>query len=102
MGASKIAHDIGERKRAEKLIRTVMHELSHRSKNLLSVVQAMAQQTARLSPSVETFLERFVARVQGLAASQDLLVNQNWSGALLDGSCPPTAGGVCRRRRRPL
>ena len=28
-----------------------MHELSHRSKNLLSVIQAMAQQTARLSPS---------------------------------------------------
>ncbi len=83
VGASKIAHDIGERKRADTLLRTVMHELSHRSKNLLSVIQAMAQQTARLSPSVDTFLERFIARVQGLAASQDLLVNQNWSGALL-------------------
>ena len=84
IGASKIAHDISERKRAEALLRTVMHELSHRSKNLLSVIQAMAQQTARLSPSVETFLERFIARVQGLAASQDLLVNQNWTGVLLE------------------
>ena len=83
VGASKVAHDIGERKRAEQLLRTVMHELSHRSKNLLSVIQAMAQQTARLSPSVDTFLERFIARIQGLAASLDLLVNQNWSGALL-------------------
>lgn len=84
VGASKIAHDIVARKRAEKLLNTVMHEMSHRSKNLLSVIQAMAQQTARLSPSVDTFLERFFARIQGLASSQDLLVNQNWSGALLD------------------
>lgn len=84
VGASKIAHDISERKRSEELLRTVMHELSHRSKNLLSVIQAMAQQTARLSPSVDTFLDRFIGRVQGLAASQDLLVHQNWTGVSLD------------------
>jgi two-component system, chemotaxis family, CheB/CheR fusion protein len=84
LGASKVAHDIGERKRAEKLLRTVMHELSHRSKNLLSVIQAMAHQTGRLSPSIESFLERFNARIQGLAASQDLLVSQDWSGARLE------------------
>jgi len=84
VGASKIAHDISERKRGEELLRTVMHELSHRSKNLLSVIQAMAQQTARLSPSVDAFLDRFIGRVQGLAASQDLLVNQNWTGVSLD------------------
>ena len=64
VGASKIARDISERKRAETLLRTVMHELSHRSKNLLSVIQAMAQQTARLSPSVDSFLDRFIGRVQ--------------------------------------
>ena len=84
VGASKIAHNISERKRGEELLRTVMHELSHRSKNLLSVIQAMAQQTARLSPSVDAFLDRFIGRVQGLAASQDLLVNQNWTGVSLD------------------
>ncbi len=84
VGASKIAHDISERKRGEELLRTVMHELSHRSKNLLSVIQAMAQQTARLSPSVDAFLDRFIGRVQGLAASQDLLVHQNWTGVSLD------------------
>lgn len=84
MGASKMAHDIGDRKRSEKLLQTVMRELSHRSKNLLSVIQAMAHQTASNSPSIQIFLERFTARIQGLAASQDLLVNQNWSGAALD------------------
>ena len=61
-----------------------MYELSHRSKNLLSVIQAMAQQTARRSPSTEHFLDRFNARIQGLASSQDLLVNQDWRGASLE------------------
>jgi two-component system, chemotaxis family, CheB/CheR fusion protein len=84
VGASKIARDIGERKRAENLLQNVMHEPSHRSKNLLSVIQSMAQQTARVSHSVDSFLQAFIARLHGLAASQDLLVSQNWSGALLE------------------
>ncbi len=83
-GASKIVRDITERKLTERRLQTVMHELSHRSKNLLSVIQAMAQQTARRSPSTEHFLDRFNARIRGLASSQDLLVNQDWRGASLE------------------
>ena len=83
VGASKIARDITERKTAEQRLRTVMYELSHRSKNLLAVVQAMAQQTARLSPSTTDFLERFNSRMRGLARSHDLLVNEDWRGVSL-------------------
>jgi PAS domain S-box-containing protein len=83
-GASKIVRDITERRQTEQRLQTVMHELSHRSKNLLSIIQAMAQQTARHSPSTKHFLERFNARIQGLASSHDLLVNQDWRGALLE------------------
>jgi two-component system CheB/CheR fusion protein len=84
IGASKIAHDISERRRAEQRLQTVMRELSHRSKNLMTVIQAMAQQTARISPSIESFLDRFSARLQGLSGSHDLLVNQDWRGAPLE------------------
>jgi PAS domain S-box-containing protein len=84
IGAAKIVHDISERKRAERNLDVVMHELAHRSKNLLSIIGAMAQQTGRQSPSVETFLSRFGARIQGLAKSHDLLTQQNWTGALLE------------------
>jgi two-component sensor histidine kinase len=84
MGAPKIAHDISERRRAEQRLQTVMRELSHRSKNLLSVIQAMAQQTARLSPFIESFIDRFAARLKGLSSSHDLLINQDWRGALLE------------------
>jgi two-component sensor histidine kinase len=83
IGASKIAHDNSERKRAEQNLAVVMRELSHRSKNLLSIIVAMAQQTANLAPSIDSFLARFNARIQGLAKSHDLLIQENWSGALL-------------------
>ena len=83
-GASKIVRDITGRKESEQRLQTVMHELSHRSKNLLAIVQAMAQQTARGSPSTEHFLDRFNARIRGLASSHDLLVNQDWRGASVE------------------
>ena len=42
------------------------------------------KQTARVSHSVESFLQAFIARLHGLAASQNLLVSQNWGGVLLE------------------
>jgi PAS domain S-box-containing protein len=71
--------DITERKRHEDQIRLLMHEVNHRSKNMLTLVQAIARQT--LAAKHEDFLERFGARVQALAASQDLLVKNAWTGA---------------------
>lgn len=84
IGASNISHDIGERRRHEENLSIVMRELSHRSKNLLSVMLAMAKQTARVSPSIDSFVYSFSARVEGLAKSHDLLVKQNWNGAALE------------------
>src|SRR6202041_2435367 len=72
--------DITERKRSEQHFRFLLRELSHRSKNLLAVIQAMAGQTAKSAESVEVFRRRFGDRLMGLAASHDLLVNQNWMG----------------------
>jgi two-component sensor histidine kinase len=54
-----------------------MREISHRAKNLLSVVQVMARRTAgEVDPQV--FVERFNDRLAGLAASHDLLVKSDW------------------------
>jgi two-component sensor histidine kinase len=55
-----------------------MGEINHRAKNMLSVVDAIAHQTASRSP--EDFVERFSERVQALSASQDLLVRNDWQG----------------------
>ncbi len=84
VAVSSIMHDITNRKRTDKHQRFLMRELTHRSKNLLAIVQSMARQTARTSSSLEDFEKNYMQRLQGLAASHDLLVNQNWSGAPLE------------------
>jgi PAS domain S-box-containing protein len=81
VGISSINRDIGERKARERHIEFLMRELAHRSKNMLAVVQAIAGQTARTSPSMAEFQVRFSHRVAAMARSQDLLVARNWKGA---------------------
>ena len=83
VGISSINRDIGERKARERHIEFLMRELAHRSKNLLAVVQAIAGQTARSSPSMEEFQVRFAQRVGAMARSQDLLVARNWKGVAM-------------------
>ena len=78
-----IVSDITERKAAEEKIHFLMRELSHRSKNLLAVVQSLAKQTARSSGTFDEFVRRFGDRLQGLAASHDLLVKGDWADAPL-------------------
>jgi PAS domain S-box-containing protein len=73
--------DITESKEDEEHLRLLMREISHRSKNLLAIIQAMARQTARHAGSIDDFLAQFNARVQALARSHDLLVQENWHGA---------------------
>jgi PAS domain S-box-containing protein len=75
--------DITERKKTEDHIRFLLLEVSHRAKNLLSVIQAIAGQTVRSAGSLEEFETRFSSRLHGLAASHDILVSQSWQGAPL-------------------
>jgi two-component sensor histidine kinase/CheY-like chemotaxis protein len=63
-------------KQAEQQIRLLMNEVNHRSKNLLSVVTAIAQQTAAFNP--QEFVKKFSSRVQALAVNHDLLVKSQW------------------------
>jgi PAS domain S-box-containing protein len=78
IGAAKIIRDITARKRVEEQVRLLMREVNHRAKNMLSLVQAMARQTAACAP--EDFVRRFTERLQALAANQDLLVQNEWHG----------------------
>lgn len=83
VGLTTSSVDITERKAAESHLRMLMHELTHRSKNLLAVIQAMAHQTGRQAGSVSRFLDRFGERLQALAKSHDILVQEDWHGASL-------------------
>ena len=64
-------------------MRLVMRELTHRSKNLLAVVQAMARKTASTAPDTDSFVRDFSSRLRAIAAAHDLLVAESWSGAEL-------------------
>lgn len=75
--------DISEQKRREDHIRFVALELSHRTKNLLAVVIAVAKQTALHTNNIQQYQECFVSRLGALAHCNDLLVRDNWRGAPL-------------------
>lgn len=81
VGVLGTAVDLTYKRESERQMHLVMRELTHRSKNLLAVIQAMARQTAARSDNPETFVETFSARLQAMAASHDLLVSQSWYGA---------------------
>jgi two-component sensor histidine kinase len=72
----KIIQDITTRKRADEARQMLAREVNHRSKNLLTIVQVIARQTAARSP--QDFVETFGERLQALAANQDLLVRNAW------------------------
>ncbi len=78
VGMVGTAQDITERKEREEKEHLLMREINHRAKNMLSVVDAIAHQTATRSP--EDFIERFSERIQALSANQDLLVRNEWKG----------------------
>jgi PAS domain S-box-containing protein len=72
------SQDITDRKQHEEREHLLMREVNHRAKNMLSVVDAIAHQTAARNP--EDFLERFSDRIRSLSANQDLLVRNEWKG----------------------
>jgi PAS domain S-box-containing protein len=69
--------DIHDLKQSEERRRLVLNEMSHRIKNLLSTVIAIAAQTGRAAPSVEAFNASFQARLQALSKSHDLLLRDS-------------------------
>jgi two-component system CheB/CheR fusion protein len=72
--------DVTDLKRLERRQQVLLSELTHRVKNILAVVQAMAHQTERHS-SPSDFVERFGGRLLALASTHDLLVQSDWKGA---------------------
>ncbi|HRO10789.1 PAS domain S-box protein, partial [Amaricoccus sp.] len=74
VGASKVARDITERKRAEEMQQLLLGELNHRVKNTLAIIQAIARQSLRVEPSPSAFVASFTGRLQALARAHDILV----------------------------
>jgi two-component sensor histidine kinase len=64
--------------------RLILHELNHRVKNTLAMVQALAVLAARSATDVTTYRDRLTERLHGLARTQSLLTDADWTGAKLE------------------
>jgi PAS domain S-box-containing protein len=70
VGTMTDIHDLRGLQARQQLL---MAELQHRTRNLLAVVQSVANQTARSSTSIQSFAAEFVSRLRALSRVQSLI-----------------------------
>ena len=83
IGISETMRDIADRKRVEERTALLSRELSHRTKNLLSLVHSTMVQTAEHSTSKESFIQSVDDRLRAMSQAQDLLIANNLRGATI-------------------
>ncbi|MDR3494984.1 MAG: HWE histidine kinase domain-containing protein [Ancalomicrobiaceae bacterium] len=109
-GVVSVAIDVTSHKRYEQHLRNLLRELTHRSKNLLAVVQGLARQTAESVDTMPEFIQRFSARLQALSGAHELLVRRSWQGVELqdlvlqaiEADLPPVADRLVIRGGREI
>lgn len=76
--------DISERKQAEERQYNLMRELAHRGKNLLAVIDAIANRTLRGDGPLQMAREALSGRLHALASTYDSLIQESFEGAQLN------------------
>nr|WP_137827758.1 HWE histidine kinase domain-containing protein [Methylobacterium sp. L1A1] len=84
IGAVVAVSDIEDRKAAEAQQDVLNHELSHRLKNTLTLVQSIASQTLRNAPNLEAARDALAARLIVLGKSHDILLAGQTDSASVD------------------
>jgi PAS domain S-box-containing protein len=95
-----VVRDVTERKAAEGARETLVAELDHRVKNVLTSVQALAAQSARRTTSLESFLKTFTGRLQAMGAAHTLLSRTRWHGAEIGDVVTAELGPLAHGRAR--
>ncbi|WP_198008866.1 HWE histidine kinase domain-containing protein [Methylocystis rosea] len=75
------ALDISDRKRAEEHKELLIHELDHRVKNTLTIVQSIASQTFRGAQVDQKKVDDFASRLCALSETHDVLTRGSWRAA---------------------
>jgi PAS domain S-box-containing protein len=83
LAAERLQAEIEERERAQQRQLLLIHELNHRVKNILAMVQAMAQQTLSAAETPEAAHKALDQRLLALAQAHDVLTLEGWEGAEL-------------------
>jgi len=83
IGLLSISRDVTERRAFDARRELLIHELNHRVKNTLSLVQGIAHQSFRAGADPVAAPAEFEARLRALAIAHDLLTRDQWEGAVL-------------------
>lgn len=77
-----VSRDVTAERASDRRIASLLHELTHRSKNMLAVVQALIRRTVPdpHAPYVSVLGQRIAA----IARNQDLLINGRWAGITVE------------------
>jgi two-component sensor histidine kinase len=81
LGLVGLAFDVTDRRKRVEALEAIVRQYSHRSKNLLAVLQSLAVQTARAASSTEDFIDQFRGRIQSISRSQDIALGPSAHGA---------------------
>lgn len=81
VGVSKVARDITKQRKAQEQQTLILGEMTHRIKNTLATVQAIASQTLKSASSEDR--SAFIARLHALANAHEILTAESWDKALL-------------------
>lgn len=93
--------DITARRQRIERQQRLLQESDHRVKNMLTVVSAIAYQTARVSGSMDEFLPSFSGRLEALSRSHQLLIGKEWSEVALSALAEQVLGAdVAQGRAR--
>lgn len=82
-GVIGLAVDVTDRRKQAATLEAVARDISHRSKNLLAIIQSLATQTALSASSTDDFIDQFRGRIQSISRSQDLPIGAKRHGASL-------------------
>ncbi len=78
-GVLTVSVETTDKRRREEILKEALLEVSHRTKNQLSILMSIARRLAVAKPETRIFLPAFESRLRAMAICQDVLVERDWS-----------------------
>ena len=74
VGATSVARDISDRKRAFEQQKLLLNEMQHRTRNLAAVIEGIARQSRpRNEPAVDAYIDALIPRLRALFSGSELI-----------------------------
>jgi PAS domain S-box-containing protein len=89
------ARDISMERHHEETRKLLMHEVDHRARNVLSIVQSLARLTR--ADDLEAYKEILAGRIGALARAQTSLASRRWEGGRLEDVVRDEMEALCPR-----